>query len=321
MATACTCNVGLGNTGSPNCIPLMDAALFFIAVPYFRADGSVNGIDLSTLPGGKLNQTFLDEQIRNADDQERWRILPRMKNVTDERGDDITEDFDDQTSVFIQQGIRSVSALMLKQGPTLLGILEGFRCASVGLFVVDKSFNLIGNCSQDGFLNPIRVSDETWSPMLIKTTDTTKQKIQLNFQWDISEQDKDLAQIGASDITANLSNARAMIDGVVSLAVNSATQDSITLTLNTLYGDKLNPIPAAGMTNVSDWSLFNRNTLSPMAVTSVSVAGDNSYTLNFIAENIGDVVEIESGQVPGTIVSSIYNKIYDITKYSHTLTA
>jgi len=299
----------------------MDAALFFIAVPYFKTDGTVNGIELSTLPGGKLNQTFLDEKIKDANPDERWRILGRMKNVTDERGDDITEDFEDQTSVFIQQGIRTVSALMLKQGPTMLGILEGFRCASVGLFAVDKSFNLIGNCATDGFLNPIRVADETWSPKLVKTTDTTKQKIQLDFQWDIGEQDKDLAQIGASDITANLNTARALLDAVVSASANAVGFDSITLTLDTLYGNKLAPIGAAGMSAIADWELYNVTTAASITVTGVTVnpADDNEYTLDFAAQSAADVIQIESGEVAGTIVTSVYNNIYEITSYQHTM--
>jgi hypothetical protein len=57
---ACKCNVGLSNTGT-ECTPLMAVARQYVIVPKFKADGTLNKIDLTatldsaywTLPIGR----------------------------------------------------------------------------------------------------------------------------------------------------------------------------------------------------------------------------------------------------------------------------
>ena len=73
--TGCNCNVGLSNTGRPNCVPIFGITSSLILVPIFDNDGVKNGIDLSTtLP------TWAS-LVNQADASKRWFPLPEFENV------------------------------------------------------------------------------------------------------------------------------------------------------------------------------------------------------------------------------------------------
>ena len=48
---ACKCDVGLSNTGT-ECTPLMAVARQYVIVPKFKADGTLNKIDLTATHNG-----------------------------------------------------------------------------------------------------------------------------------------------------------------------------------------------------------------------------------------------------------------------------
>ena len=117
MAVLCACGTGGGNLGRPSCFPVFDVTKQAILVEYLKPDGSINGIELAGLTGGILDQTYLDARVKDVNGKSRWYPTPELKNITDERAEDITETFDDTSSVFIQEGARSFSGLIIKGDP------------------------------------------------------------------------------------------------------------------------------------------------------------------------------------------------------------
>lgn len=299
MAELCSCGTGGGNLGRPSCYPIFDVTKQLILVQYYKTDGSINGIDLSTLTAGVLDQSFLDARIRDTVSSTRWYPTPELKNITDERAEDITEEFEDTSSVFIQQGARAFAGSIIKGDPVLLGNLKKWKCLTIGVFFIDKSGNLIGKQSRDGFLDPILLQDESFSAGLVKGTDTTKQKNSLSFIVSQLEDDADMKMIEGSNITASLLGVGGLVD-VVSAGVTSISTAGFTVQLNTNFGGIGSEIEAEGMV-VAD---FAANELSPTpGVVSLSTVIESSITpgeyafLFSGAATSGDVIQISNTTV------------------------
>lgn len=272
--TLCVCDIGGGNLGRPGCFSIFDVTKQIVLVNYLKSDGSVNGIQLSALSSGVLDQTYLDERVKDVDPDTRWYPSPELKSVVDERADDITEDFEDTSSTFVSEGARSFEGLILKGDPILLGNLQQWRCLTTGVFLVDKSGNLIGDRSRDGYLDPILLQEDSFSAGLIKGTDTTKQKNRVRFVISQLMQDSNLGMIEAANITANLLGVRGLID-VVAETPTAVTTAGFTVQLNTTFGGVTSPVPAEGL-ELAD---FEANEISPTpGVESIASVTESSTT-------------------------------------------
>ena len=313
MAVLCACGTGGGNLGRPSCFPVFDVTKKAILVEYNKPDGTVNGIDLSTLTGGKVDQAFLDARFKDVDGKTRWYQTPELKNITDERAEDITETFEDTSSVFIQEGARAFTGLVVKGDPVLLGNLQKWRCLTIGVFFVDKAGNLIGKKSRDGFLDPILLQDESFSASLIKGTDTAKQKSSISFIISQLENDADLRMIEASEITGNLISAGGLID-ITAEPATSITSTGFQVQINTPFGGVTSPIPAEGL-GLGDFLVFNSTTSASVTVTSVteSVAVDGLYTFVTLSQSSSDVLIVSNP------AASPLAKNFDLAKFNVTI--
>jgi hypothetical protein len=313
MAVLCACGTGGGNLGRPSCFPVFDVTKKAILVEYYKPDGSVNGVELASLTGGILDQTYLDARIKDVNGKTRWYPTPELKNITDERAEDITETFEDTSSVFIQEGARAFTGLIVKGDPVLLGNLQKWRCLTIGVFFIDKAGNLIGKQNRDGFLDPILLQDESFSPALIKGTDTAKQKDSISFIISQLENDANLRMIEAGEITANLISAGGLVD------VNAGTPANVSVTgfdvqLNTPFGGVTSPIAAEGL-GLADFEVFNDTTSAAVVITSVTESGitEGLYTFVVPTQTSGDVLIVTNTSV------SPLTKNFDLAKFTVTI--
>lgn len=307
----CKCDAGGGNTGRPSCFGVFDVTKKAILVEYRNSAGEVNGIDISTLTNGILDQSYLDARIKDVNPKTRWYPTPELKNVTDERDEDITEEFEDSSSVFIQEGQRSFEGLILKGDPVLVGNMKSWRCVNMGVFFIDKSGQLIGKVTRDGFLDPIQVSDQTFSVGLIKTTDTTIQKASVKFRVSQLEDDADLRML--DNATADLLGAEGLID-VVSETPTNVSTTGFEAQLNTGYGGLTSLVAAEGM-EVTDFYAFNQTTSLAVVITSVTETPTipGHYTFVFAAQTSADVIAV-SNPLVGPL-----DKSYDLAKFTVTI--
>lgn len=290
----CTCIIGYGNTGVPNCQVIIDVTKQTVLTPYFKSDGSINGIDLSAIT--ELTQAFIDGKLQAIDPNERWYPTPEMKNITDERAEDIVESFDDGTSVKIQDGARTFVGLIVGQAPELKGKLDEWACETMGYYAIDKSGNLVGDNSRAGFLDPIKVQNKSLSTIFVKTTDTTTQKIQLSFIIDQLMNDANISMINSADITGVLSGIGGLIDctGVDATAI---TTTGFTAKMATGYGTALNPTLALGLA-VDDFGY--RNLTSPSGIEDFTSVTETEGTYAFVYDtpvSASDEIEILHGNV------------------------
>lgn len=308
----CSCVTGGANTGKPNCLPVFDVTKQVVLVEYYKADGSINGIAEADLTAGVMTQAFLDAWVKNADPKLRAYPSPELKNIVDERGDDIMEEFEDGSSIFIQDGSRNFEALIIKGDPILLGNLQAWRCLKFGVYFIDKSRNLIGKQTRDGYLDPILIADESFSIGLIKGTDTTKQKLRLRFQISQLEDDANLMQLESSMITANLLGVGGLID-VYATEVSNITTTGFDAQLDTDFGGFTSKQPAEGM-EITDFLCYNVTTSSFVTITSVteSATVDGFYTFVIPPQSVNDVLLITNKA--GTL-----DKNYDLVQFNVTI--
>lgn len=276
MALGCSCNVGLSNTGRPNCVPVFSVVSNLIAVPLYANDGTRNGIDLNAaLP-------TWDNLINEADASKRWFPIPAFENVEMPKADSQFEEANSGRMVFLRQGKRSFAGELWADDstPTFLGKLQGYRCVDFGVYIVDVNGSLIGS-EENGFLYPVPVDNPSWDPRFMFATDSTTQKIMLGFDFERLFDESTMYLISADEAGVNFGSLKGLIDVNV-LNTSQVANTSLTFDAKLDYGTALNKLAFKGAT-VSDFELYNNDTatVETIAALSENLPLDGNYTLSF----------------------------------------
>ena len=292
----CSCDVSLQNTGSPSCAPIMGVAANFILVPLIANDGTFNYID----PTATFNDAYFTALINEADDSKRWYPTGKLKNVTTDRADPILETFEDGSSVFIRDGIRNFTAMIIKGSFELAKQFNANRCSTFGIFIVDLDGNILGTTKTgSNYLYPIACDAATFYAKPVFTTDTTIQKIMLMGQWDVLQKDDDLRMISASSITAaNIVNLKGLMNVYTTIVSTSTT--TMVLDLYAKVGNIVTNYPIEGLVTAdfvssdtgSTSKMYNITDASDVTVTAAeSTTVDGRYTLTYTAQTVADVLQ------------------------------
>jgi hypothetical protein len=293
----CNCNVGLSNTGRPNCIPIQSVTSKLIMVPLMANDGTANFIDLTApLP------TWLD-LVNEVDASKRWFPLPVFENVDMPKADSQFEEANSGRKVFLRQGVRSFSGELWAEdsSPQLLAKLQDNRCVEFGIYIVDINGNLIGSKVGDE-LYPIPVDNPSFDPKLMFATDSTTQKIMVVFDWNRLFDEGTLYMITATEAGVDFNTLNGLVD-VYAINVVEVANTSLTFDAVTDYGTALNPILFKGGV-VADFELYNNSTSTIVTIASVveNLPTEGNYTLSY-AFVTGDSYTL-------TIVRQGYTGIY-----------
>lgn len=300
----CDCNVGLSNTGRPNCVPLFSVTNNLIQVPLFDNDGVANGIDLTApLPD------WVVDLVNNPDPSQRWFPLPAFENVELPKADSQFEEAASGRMAFLRQGKRSFAGELWADDstPTFLGKLEKGRCIDFGVYIVDVNGNLIGSKIGD-YLYPIKVDSASWDPKFGFATDSTIQKIMLGFDFDRLFNEYTMYMITPAEAGIDFSTLKGLIDvNITFVTPPTATQSIISANLN--YGTALNPVNYIGADLVTDWTLTNTTTGLPVLIDAVTPDGLGGYELDYsLGVTAGDVLNLATnklgfaGEATGTAV-------------------
>jgi hypothetical protein len=282
---ACKCDVGLSNTGTA-CTPLQAVARQYILTPKFKADGTLNKLDITST----LNSAFWTSQV-NAVAEERWYPLPRVQNVTDEKGDNIVQSFNDGSTAFIAEGARTVVGFLPGQAPHLVGQINDARCSEIAMYVIDKDGNLIGKCIEDGFLHPICLEDETISATYVKNdASATVSGVNIAFTWSLDEKDENMSMITVDEMTDGVAGIKGLLDISSSYANISTTGFDVTLTVDG-YGTKLTPQLVKGLV-AGDFALFNVTDSLSVTILTATESPDGTYAITFAAQTSADVLRL-----------------------------
>ena len=283
---ACDCNVVFGNTGVADCVSIGSVTYRLIGVPTYDSTGVKNYIDTTTT----LDSAYFTALINQTDDSKRWYPLPPMLNVEDVRGEDLTESFNDGSTAFIQEGARTFTGITIKKpSPELLGKMKSWRCSTISLFVIDIDGNILGDGSEAGKLYPFKVDSETWSPKYMKTTDSTKAKIQIDYTYSKDEVDENIKMIAASETSIDVKDLEGLQD--VTGTVDTIIATGFTGTFKGIYGTAVSANLIKGLL-LADFVLYNETTTSAITLTSVTETSDGVYVFVFVAQTAADVMTL-----------------------------
>jgi len=271
----------------------MEVVEKFIEVSYFKADGTINEIDLTDT----FNLAYFTALVNDADETLRWYPLPFVKNMVDERADSDFESFDDKTRIERQVGIRSVKTIITTLGnnagavsPQMVGKINDKKCKVSGLFGVTKSKQLVGEMINDGFLAPIRIDNGSLMAILVKTgSGAITQKINLGFDWHIDVQDERLRTLEADEMTTDISLLNGLLD--VTSVYSAIGQTSFKATLKTIFGTVLNPLLVEGLV-AGDMALYNITDSANVTITTAVEAPDGTYTISYATQSVADVLRL-----------------------------
>lgn len=288
MSLGCKCDLGLSNTGTPNCITIQSVASKLILVPLVDDTGMKNYQSLVSTISSNDIYTWL----YNANPTRRWFPLGTFENVTMEKAESSFEEAPSGKKVFIKQGKRSFAGELWSTTPTLLGKIQDNRCVEFGVYIVDVNGNLIGskNASENR-LYPIPVDNQSFDARLMYATDTTVQKIMVAFDFDRLFDESTLWIVTPSDTTDNynFNDAEGLLDVNLKKTQN-ATQTTLYVSATLDYGTGKSGIIVKGL-NAGDFSLVKESDNSTIAISSVSYVNDY-YIITFSSQTAGIGVKL-----------------------------
>lgn len=276
----CNCDTGLFNLQSGSCLINPAITRKFVFVEYFKADGTINGIDLSA-PFGEAE---IDALLNQTDKKLRWFLSDTASNFVTERADPNTETIDN-VNFITSQGIRTMTADFLASSAELAKKIDSNNCVEMGVYLIDEDNGISGILSRDGFLDPIRLERNAFGKVVFPT-ESTIFKVMFSSTWQKSVQDGDLRVLSYSDHQTDMLNKRGLIDVNASDAASvTATTATIRFTTNdgSAYGSAFTGLL------VGDFAMFN-STIAAAVVPSLAVENpDGTYLLTFAAQTTSDL--------------------------------
>ena len=285
----CNCDTGLFNLQSGSCLINPAITRKFVFVEYFKADGTINGIDLSA-PFGEAE---IDALLNQTDKGLRWFLSDTASNFVTERADPNTETIDN-VNFITSQGIRTMTADFLASSAELAKKIDSNNCVEMGVYLIDEDNGISGILSRDGFLDPIRLERNAFGKVVFPT-ESTIFKVMFSSTWQKSVQDGNLRVLSYSDHQTDMLNKRGLIDVNASdVSVLSATTATIRFTTNdgSAYGSAFTGLLPADfeMTNITTPSTF---------VPSLAVENpDGTYLLTFAPQTaleLGTITATSAG--------------------------
>jgi len=271
MAIGCNCDMGLSNTGRPNCLPLQSVTSKLILVPLQDNAGAYNYIDLTApLP----HWTNL---VNATDPSQRWYPLPAFENVEMPKADTVFEEANSGRMAYLRQGKRSFTGELWAYDatPQFLGKLASGRCVEFGVYIVDINGSLVGSKVGNN-LYPIPVDNQSWNPTMMFATDSTVQKIMLAFDFNRFFDESTMWMITATE-AIDFNTLKGLLD--VNLTEDAqVTTVSITVTATFDYGTAINPLKFKGAL-LADFSLYDNTNNASFAITAVSEPNDGEYVV------------------------------------------
>ena len=282
----CNCDTGLFNLQSGSCIVNPAITRKFIFVEYFKADGTINGIDL-TAPFGEAE---IDARLNQTDKKLRWYLSDIVSNFVTERADPNTETIDN-VNFITSQGTRTMTGDFLASSAELAKKIDSNNCVEMGVYLVDEDNGISGILSRDGFLDPIRLEKNAFGKVVFPT-ESTIFKVMFSSTWQKSVKDGDIKVLTFDDHQTDILNKRGLIDVE---AKNSATTSGGSATIEYITSDGSAYGSAFTGLVVGDFAIINVTTNSAVSPLSAVENPNGTYSITFASQTTSDV---------GTIVAT-----------------
>ena len=276
----CNCDTGLFNLQSGSCLINPAITRKFVFVEYFKADGTINGIDLSA----PFGETEIDALLNQTDKKLRWFLSDTASNFVTERADPNTETIDN-VNFITSQGIRTMTADFLASSSELAKKIDSNNCVEMGVYLVDEDNGISGILNRDNYLDPIRLERNAFGKVIFPT-ESTIFKVMFSSTWQKSVQDGDLRVLTFADHQTDMLNKRGLIDVKESNAA-ALTSTTATVRFTTVDGSAYGSAFTGLL--VGDFAMFNATTQLAVVVTLAVENPDGTYELTFAAQTATDL--------------------------------
>lgn len=278
------------NLATKSCKDIMAVTRRVIIVPLYAADGTKNYISASNA----LLKSGWAAKFDNLDATKRFYPCPEMDNVSDVREETVFETLDSGRKVRIRQGIRTFMGYPIQEGAEWLGNIQKWQKKGnkFGVYLVDKDANLVYNYCSDGNLYPFPVASGSFDALFMKPDNKASEKIKIQWDYDVDNQDSDMRMIAASDFTDInlLTDAYALL--TVTATVASISTTGFTATLKDMYG-----YPVTGLLS-ANFALYNNTTSSSVTIATCTETSSGVYHITYTSQTSGNVLKLtptESG--------------------------
>lgn len=283
---ACRCDVGLGNTGLPNCAPIFNVPKKFILTQTYDSSGARNFIDLSTT----LDDAWLTTQLNAASDV-RLYPLPSFENVISEKAESVFDEAPSGKKVFVKEGARTITGEIWGREalPQIAGKIKNSRCVDISAYLVDAAGNIIGtgDAKDPSKLYPIKLDASSIDAVLAFATDSTSQKVNVSVSWDESVKDEELYMAqDTTDFTFDALSSKGLLD--ICASYSSISTTGFVVELFNQYSLKM-ALKDSGLV-IGDFSLYNNTSAASVTITSVTESPDGTYTFVIPAQTSADVM-------------------------------
>lgn len=278
--SVCANKVGLYNLQPAGCLVTPGITKKFIFVPYFKADGSINGIDLSS----PFAEAQIDALINQMDKNLRWYPTATVSNFVTDRADPITETIDN-VDYIVSEGVRTMSGDFLSASAGLAKKINANNAVEVGVFLVDSANGLTGIKSGCNDLNPIRLERNQFGKLMFPT-ESNVFKVMWSATWSRLITDGDLVTLCYEDHLTDILSKNGLVDVV---ACNTTVVDASTLkTSFNIPNGSAKGIAFAGLV-AGDFQLINETTSATVSITAIAENPDGTYEFSFAAQTTGDI--------------------------------
>jgi hypothetical protein len=275
------CTAVKKNTAGNKCPELMDVAKRLIFVPEFGSDGLKNEF------ANEAAVTFaaIEAKLNNVNTLDRIYPLEIIENVEDLRAETVFFEFSSGRRARVRDGVRTATAYIPYQGPEYLAKIKAWGCSAFGIYIADKSDNLIYITDKSTGLKvrPIMIDNNTFDAQLVKKTESDPLMIMITFDYRQSQADELLRYIEASELDFSpVEDIYGLFDVTATYSAISTT--GFTAALKVDYG-----FPVTGLV-AGDFALYNVTTAAAVAIVTAVEVVPGSYAFTFTAQTAGNVI-------------------------------
>jgi len=282
----CTCGNVHGNTGTPNCSPLIKKALGLGVMSVVANGGTVNRIDLTD-----LSSKSLFTELKNPDRTKRIYPIMDLRNVThpDEAEQYATDSAGGKIEV--RDVVYRFAAEKWEVSPAYVQKLKNGKCNRNATWVFNAD-GMVG-LRRGTDLYPIEI--KAYAPKYAHATDADPSKLMLSFDYAQNTNIGELWLISWAELGMTINDVAGLIDlnyTVVDAPADGGTNTTVSYSLTTDYGYG-NPETqnVEGLT-AADFSAFNVTTGLTVILVSVVETADTKYTFTLPSQTTADVVRI-----------------------------
>lgn len=282
----CTCGDVHGNTGTPNCSPLIKKAIGLGVLSIVANGGTVNRIDLTDLPSYDLGG-----ELQNTDRTKRIYPIMDLRNVThpDEAEQYATDSAGGKIEV--RDVVYRFACEKWEVSPAYVQKLKNGKCNRNGVFLFNAD-GMVG-LRRGNNLYPIEI--KAYAPKYAHATDADPSKLMLSFDYAQNTNIGELWLISWAELGLEISDVAGLIDlnyVTIDIPVDGGTNTTVGYALNSDYGYG-NPLNqnVDGLV-MSDFTAFNVTTGLSISLVSVVETPDVKYVFTLPSQTTADVIKI-----------------------------